>query len=100
MLALVDRPTPFLDEFLERLTLLNNIYCSENNAPRRREADEQDRLKVERAEREMQERLQKELARIQLQLVKSQADCQCRLAWLERFPLVTHRRANQTANAG
>ena len=66
----------------------------------KREADEQDRLQVERAEREMQERIQKEHARMQLQIVKSQADCRCRLAWLERFPLVTHRRANQTANAG
>ena len=72
----------------------------EQRAKERREADEQDRLQVERAERENEERLQKKLARIQLHLVKTEADCQCRLAWLERFPLVTHRRANQTANAG
>ena len=72
----------------------------ERRARERREADEQGRLRRERAERESEERLQKELARIQLGLVKSQADYRCRVAWLERLPLVRHRRANKSANAG
>ena len=82
---------------LEREQRANERKLADEQAQLERE---QDRLQVERAERENEERLQKKLARIQLHLVKTEADCQCRLAWLERFPLVTHRRANQTANAG
>ena len=72
----------------------------EQRVKAKKEAEEQARLRREREEREIEERLQKDLASIQLQFIKTQADSRCRVAWLQKRSLVRQRRANQSANAG